>query len=58
MGVLVKGDKVIPMGGKDVTGGWDRSEGYDGCHDESTAVDSPELLNGRLGGISKTFLYT
>jgi hypothetical protein len=53
----VKGEKVIPMGGKDVTGGWDRSEGYDSCHDDLT-VDSSKLLNGRLGGIVKTFLYT
>lgn len=58
MGMLVEGEKVILMGGKDVTGGRDRSEGYDSCHDEFTAIDSSELLNGRLGGISKTFLYT
>ena len=58
VGELVKGEKVIPMRGKDVTGGWDRSEGYDSCHDDFTAVDSSELLNGRLGSIGKTFLYT
>jgi len=54
VGILVNGEKVIPMRGKDVTGGW---EGYDSCHDDFTAVDSSELLNGRLGSIGKTFLY-
>jgi hypothetical protein len=58
VGVLMKSEKVIPMRGKEVTGGWDRSGDYNSCHDEFTAVDSSELLNGRLGSMGKTFLYT